>query len=186
MGKRIYWTPPANSADVTYYEITTAPQAGGTFVVLQPLFPVAQVAGNGSWDDVNKRYYFDDTSGTDTSVYRVVGFEGVGNTVADSGIFQPSSVVAAEMTARYMVDHNWGGVNALQYARNGIPIPNGDVWVFTAADYDAGRRQVPLHRVKTATDGTWEAGIMLEPGLDYMVVFFKNGLYGPDKVRITV
>lgn len=86
------------------------------------------------------------------------------------------------------VDHDYGGANALAYrTASGRGVDGATVLVYTRENYDAGRRTVNyiVARAQTTTDGQWAAGVMLNPG-EYTLIFYKSGLFGPDRVDLTV
>lgn len=87
-----------------------------------------------------------------------------------------------------LINHNYGGEDALRYvAPNGVGIDNGTIQIFLKSDYDAGRRGrgYVIAETSTNTEGRWVRDVALDPG-EYVVVFFKQGLYSPTAVPITV
>lgn len=87
------------------------------------------------------------------------------------------------------VDHDYGGVDELQYASNGTPVADADVLVYRAADFTAPPTLPTVDKMVASTttdaDGRWVAAVHLDPG-EYAVVFRKAGAFGPDVVNITV
>jgi len=87
-----------------------------------------------------------------------------------------------------LVNHNYGGTDNLRYvAPNGVGIDNATIQIFVRSDYDAGKRGrgYIIAESVTGTDGRWVRDVALDPG-DYTVVFFKQGLYSPTVINITV
>lgn len=76
------------------------------------------------------------------------------------------------------VDHNYGGTDALRIrnATTGAGIADATVAIYTAADYDAGRRgqQFVLALTRTDNDGRWLVPLRLDPG-DYSLVVSERG-----------
>lgn len=139
------------------------------------------------WLPLQRRFSFEDPQGTDSTIYRVKAIGPSGELYGDTGPFQPSAVVAARLATRKRVDHDYGAPNALAYqTRAGVGVPDATIRIFTAADWDAGRRTVALFVSETDNQGRWKVSCWLEPGLDYVVVFEKPSAFGPDSLRITV
>jgi len=87
-----------------------------------------------------------------------------------------------------LVNHDYGGEDALRYvASNGVGIDNATIQIFLKEDYDAGRkgRGYIIAESTTDTEGRWTRDVALDEG-EYAVVFFKQGLYAPSVVYITV
>jgi hypothetical protein len=181
MATRIYWDPATPPAD--FYEVRVAPTSTGTLVLAMNV--IDQRPGP-NWSASKNQFYYDDPTGTDTSVYRVQGFLD-GGLVVDTGIFQPQVSQASEIATRVRIDHNYLLPNALQYvAPGGAPIPQATIRVFTKPDWDANRRNVALFVTETNNQGQWVSPFWLEPGLVYVIVFEKSGQFGPDTQEIQV
>lgn len=58
--------------------------------------------------------------------------------------------------------------------------------LFTKAAFDQGEIDQPLAITLTNAQGNWVNSVYLTTGTTYVVQFFKEGLYGPDKTEITV
>jgi hypothetical protein len=87
-----------------------------------------------------------------------------------------------------LVDHNYGGPDALAYkAANGMGVNDADIYVYLKADYDAGRRgsDYVLARTKTDVSGRWIQPVMLDHET-YTLICFKQGYYGPDRMDVVV
>lgn len=90
-----------------------------------------------------------------------------------------------------LVDHNYGGADALAYHNGaGCPIEGATVYVFTAAAYAAAQpgfpdRDTAVARSNTAGSGRWDTGLKLNPG-NYVLLFERVGDYGPDVQAVTV
>ena len=86
-----------------------------------------------------------------------------------------------------IVDHNYGGANALAYTLSGVGITGACVYAFLASDYTAGNHSDAYIQARTTTTagGAWLLPMMLNPG-SYTLVFFKTGIAGPNVVNLTV
>lgn len=87
-----------------------------------------------------------------------------------------------------LVDHDHGGKDALAYRPRGGPgVERADVRVFRKSDWQANNRSARFlqGRTGTAAGGRWVAPVPLPSG-DYVVVFAKPGLFGPDVVEVAV
>ena len=94
-------------------------------------------------------------------------------------------------TGSVLVNHNYGGADALAYHNGaGCPIEGATVYVFTAAAYAAAQpafpaRSAAIARANTAGSGRWDTGLQLNPG-NYILLFERLGDYGPDVQAVTV
>jgi len=94
-------------------------------------------------------------------------------------------------TGSVLVDHNYGGPDALAYHNGaGCPIEGATVYVFPAAAYAAAQPSFParttaIARANTAGSGRWDTGLQLNPG-NYVLLFERVGDYGPDVQAVTV
>jgi hypothetical protein len=182
MSIRVYWRP--SGPPTTAYALSGAPDAAGAFLSLGTVS--ASLDSNANWDPARSQFFWDDASGTPSSVYRVRAVGPRGEVVADSGPFQPAVVRGGGAENRRKLDHDYGAQDALRYATsNGMGVPDAEVRVFRAADWDAGRREVAVGVTATNSDGRWVSPLYVEP-LQYVVVFFKPGFYGPNIARVLV
>jgi hypothetical protein len=89
------------------------------------------------------------------------------------------------------VTQDYGTAGAFAYHdAEGAPIAGADVIAFTKPDADAAHPNAPImSRAIAAThtddDGNWTAALHLDPG-SYVLVFRKEGLFGPDFAALTV
>lgn len=86
------------------------------------------------------------------------------------------------------VDHNYGGVDRYQAVREtGAGVDNVQIQAFLRSDYEAGNRSASYVKgeVRTTADGRWAVPMMLDAG-SYILVFFKQGQYGPNTAGLTV
>lgn len=181
MATRITWAPGDELAD--FYEVKVADSPTSTFSLLGTL--VGDLTGN-NYNKKSGKFFYDDPTGEDTSVYRIQGFL-EGGLVLDTGIIQPEVSKTVATQYRVRVDQDFQEPNNLRYTTtNGQPIVDATVRVFTQPDWEAGRRTVSLFVTKTDSLGNWNSPFWLEPGLTYVVVYEKQGLYGPDTKTIVV
>lgn len=84
------------------------------------------------------------------------------------------------------LDHDYPQPGDLVYATpGGSPIAEAQVRVYAKADYDAGKLGSPIGITRTDARGRWETGILVAPGYEYMIQFFKPNEYGPDVTQVT-
>jgi hypothetical protein len=136
--------------------------------------------------DDKGNFFYEDFMGEATKFYRCIFFDGSGVTLKDTGVFSPSSIGGLDVPTKVKVDHNYPLGDSLRYTHNGNPISDAVVRVFRAVDWDLGLRDVGLAVTFTREDGRWASPFWLATGLDYVVCFSKEAMYGPDPVRITV
>lgn len=181
MATRISWDP--GTEEVDFYEVKSAPSVTGTFSLLAI---VQDDRTSPNWNTQTARFTYADNDGVDTTIYRVQGFTN-GSLSYDSGPLQSEVSQAALLQTRTRVDHNYLYPNAYQYIEpGGAPINEAIVRVFTKPDWDALRRDVALFVTKTNAQGQWVSPFWLEPGMQYVLVFQKDGVCGPDISEITV
>lgn len=75
------------------------------------------------------------------------------------------------------------GEGVLSYRdRLGHPVGGASVSVFRPGEHPGGR---PVAQAVTARDGRWTTRVAVSPG-EYILVFEKPGLFGPDVISVTV
>ena len=126
-------------------------------------------------------YYHVRVTFADATVQEVVPYNlfvvGLGG-VADSPI--------SPFTNTVKVDHNWSLPDQLAYVTpGGSPIENAQVRLYYKSDYDAGSLNTPVGISLTDARGRWVNPILVLPGFDYVVQFFKPNEWGPDTTTIT-
>jgi hypothetical protein len=92
-------------------------------------------------------------------------------------------------TGDVLVDHDYGGTDALRVLEPGTEASIGgvDIQAFLTEDYAAGRRSAAHRKGRTSSkaDGRWQNPISLDQD-DYTLVFSKAGLYSTRTVSLTV
>jgi len=84
------------------------------------------------------------------------------------------------------VDHNFGGTDNLRYESSpGVGIDNGSVIAYVKSAYDAGDLSAPVAATVTRSDGRWQNPLMLDAGVTYALMFYKQGVYSATTVEIT-
>jgi hypothetical protein len=84
------------------------------------------------------------------------------------------------------VDHDTGGTDHLRYLTpGGDPIDNGGIVAYLTAEYDAGNYANPVANTVTRSDGRWQEPLMLDAGVAYTIVFYKQGVYSATTVEVT-
>lgn len=86
------------------------------------------------------------------------------------------------------VDHDYGGTDRLTYVGpDGRGIDNATIQAFLRSDWNAGRRGSGYVRAQTSTTprGRWFRPMLLDPGT-YILLYFRQGMFGPDTTTITV
>lgn len=87
-----------------------------------------------------------------------------------------------------LVDHNYGGSDNLTYRRpDGQGIDYATVQAFLKSDWAAGRRSTSYVKAQTntTTRGRWVQPMLLDPDT-YILLYFRQGSYGPDTKTVTV
>ena len=91
-------------------------------------------------------------------------------------------------TGSVVVDHDYGGADALAYkTAGGVGIDNAVIRAYLKTDYDAGNTGSGYIVATTTTDvnGRWTNQMNLDPAT-YTLYYFKQGAYGPDTQEVTV
>lgn len=85
------------------------------------------------------------------------------------------------------VNHNYGSPGALRYiTQGGAGVEAAIIRAWKKADFQAGKLDLAAGVTLTDADGNWMNPMPLEAGFTYVIQFFKQGLYGPDKVEVIV
>ncbi len=84
------------------------------------------------------------------------------------------------------VDHNTGGTDNLRYTTAaGVGIDNGSIMAYVATAYAAGDFSNPVGATTTNSDGRWSAPLLLDAGVAYTLIFYKQGGYQITTVEVT-
>ena len=171
MSIQITWSPNPES-DIASYIVQSAPATTG------PWTTAGTVAGT--------VYAFTDPGGTASTYYRLIAVDTLSNQSTPSAPFLPVQSAPA-ITNTVCIDQNYGGSGALRYMTAGAcPIEAAVIRVFRKSDCDQGRTQVALATTMTDCYGDWVSPIWLTAGLSYVLVVAKEGMYGPDRIEITL
>lgn len=83
------------------------------------------------------------------------------------------------------VNHDTGGAGALKYVDgDGAGIEGAIIQAYVASEYAAGLFTV-RGQTTTKADGTWSSNLLLNSGVEYTLVFYKAGAFGPNAVDVT-
>lgn len=173
------------SGTVALTEISRADQANGPYSVIDVL--------NGpQFPDAKNRFVYEDYQGGVDKFYRVVFYDAAQVILRDSGNFSPNTVGGPDLGILVKLDHNRGlsgsvVADAMRYCgESGAGLPDVTIRVYRQADFDAFRTDLALATTRTDDNGRWAAPVFVEPGQTYAVVFYKEGMYGPDVLRVMV
>ena len=84
------------------------------------------------------------------------------------------------------VNHDFGGTDALRYLTSlGTPVDNGVIVAYLTSSYVAGNLSSPKASTMTRSDGRWQSPLMLDHGVTYTLLFYKQGAYGTTTVEVT-
>lgn len=116
-----------------------------------------------------------------------VSFRAAGQVLAVADV-NPEELQLAQGVEAALVNHNYGGTDALAYRnQTGVRVSGASVTAYATADFEAGRTTDPyvVGRSSTDVNGRWTYPIVMEPG-NYTLIFNKPGEYGPDRADIIV
>lgn len=84
------------------------------------------------------------------------------------------------------VNHDTGGTDYLRYlAPDLAPVDGGGICAFLKSAYDSGNYATPLGSTETRSDGRWKAPLMLDAGVAYTLVFYKQGVLQATTASVT-
>ena len=103
-----------------------------------------------------------------------------------SGLWQSGGGGGSTGSGITPVNHDTGGVDALRYLAPDLsPVDGGGITAFLKSSYDAGNYSTPLGSTETRSDGRWKAPLMLDAGVVYTIVFYKQGVLQITTVAVT-
>jgi hypothetical protein len=182
MSIKISWDP-SPEPDMASYDIQRADVLSGPWILIHN---IPHLVPGPDYDPVTHQFWWEDPTGDLNKYYRLVAIDLAGNHSVPSDPFQPIPTEPA-IPNNTKVDHNYGGSSNLRYlTASGTPVEAAVIRVFRKSDYDQGRTDVALATTHTDPLGGWALPVFLTAGYSYVLVFAKEGLYGPDKVEITV
>jgi hypothetical protein len=183
MGIRINWRP-STELDIASYNLERADNLTGATWALLVNVPHNLVGPN--FDVPSGMFFYLDSTGDTTKYYRLISIDTVNQLSVPSTPFQAVSTAPAIPNV-VKVDHNYGFMGALRYqTAGGIPVEAAIIRIYTKADFDAGNTDAPLAITMTNSAGNWINPVSLNTGFTYVVQYAKEGLYGPDKIEVTV
>jgi len=99
----------------------------------------------------------------------------------------PAQATDLAGTGAIVVNHDYGGTDALRYVYQSVGVADATIQAFNKADYVAGNRGAAYVVAQSQTNslGRWVRDMMLNPGT-YTLVFFKISEFGPDTREIEV
>lgn len=182
----VRWLPATAPNIIAYKLLFTDDGPTGAF---SELATILNVPSGNNWDADAGVYFYTDAE-VSYRLYRLHTVDTFGTVFGDSAVtpFGPNNdPVRVPVPNVFPLDHNTGGVNALQYVdTNGVGISNATIRVYKKADWDAKRINKVVAIVKTASDGTWLQPVFVEPGNTFVVHYTLPDVYGPDTVEVTV
>jgi len=93
-------------------------------------------------------------------------------------IYEIVNALPSAGTGDVSVNHNTGGTDNLRAVdQSGAGIDNMEIAVYLKSDFDAGNQAISYRKAWSTTklDGRWRRPVNLDSGLDYTVLFFKEG-----------
>jgi len=183
MSIRINWQPSAE-LDIASYDIERADNLTGATWIQLVNIPHNLTGPN--YDIPTALFFYLDATGDLTKYYRLIAIDNINQRSIPSIPFQPASSAQA-LPNVVKVDHNYGSPGALRYqTAGGIPVEAAIIRIYKKVDFDLGNTDAPLAITMTDARGNWVNPINLGVGFTYTIQIAKEGLYGPDKMEITV
>ncbi len=183
MGIKITWLPSAE-ADISSYDLERSDNL--TTPVWTLLVNVPHNLLGPNYDTLLGVFWYLDATGDTTKYYRLISIDTAAQLSIPGTPFQAVSSSPA-LPNVVKLDHNYGSPGALRYqTAGGIPVEAALIRIWKKVDFDTGNTDAPLAITMTNAQGNWVNPISLTTGFTYTVQFFKEGLYGPDKVDVTI
>lgn len=128
-----------------------------------------------------------DPDGNELTWYRLRAVDTAELVSDPSEPFRATATPPSYGESQVKVDHDYTAENRLRYVTpSGEGIDDALVRVFRASDYDLAYNVPPVGTTITHLSGRWKDSLFLTPGYTYIVLYSKEGHYGPDSVRIDV
>jgi hypothetical protein len=183
MGIKITWAP-SGEADIASYNLERTDNLTPPSWTLLVNVPHNLVGPN--FDVPNNVFWYLDATGDTTKYYRLISIDTVNQLSVPGMPFQAVSSAPALPNVVKM-DHNYPTPGNLRYqTQGGSPVEAAIIRIWKKSDFDAGNTDAPLAITMTNAQGNWVNPISLTTGFTYTVQFFKEGLYGPDKVEVVL
>jgi hypothetical protein len=183
MPQTVRWLPSTGPNIVSYAVLYSDTGTAGPFL---PLATVQHVIPGPNYDT---SFFYVDPATQPARWYRLRSTDLNGYTYDDVAVppFQAGNVPEdAPIAHVFPIDHNTGGVNALQYVNpDGDGIEGAYIRIYKKPDYDARLFSKVVGLTKTTATGAWASPIMVEPGHTFVVQFHLPDRWGPDIVEIT-
>lgn len=182
MSVKISWAPSTHP-NIASYNVQVASAFAGPFAFLVNI--PHNLAGV-NYDVVTGTFFYVHAGGLLTNWYRLVSVDTLANQSFPSQPIEPTST-APTFTNTVSVDHNYGSAGALRYqTAAGSPVEQAIIRVYRKSAFDQGETDQPLAVTMTNSQGNWVTPVTLTTGFTYTLTYAKQGLYGVDKVEVTV
>lgn len=183
-GVRITWQADTDE-DSKYYDVwrKLPSETALTFLVR---VDATKTAAN--WKASKSEYFYDDLTGTRDSTYQVLFITADEISTGGTPLFRPMDATGTpQVISRIPLNHDYGSEDAYKaIAPGGAPVSYAQILVFKKIDWDGGNKSLPVGITETNTEGRWRDTIYVEPGLDYVIQFFKPQAFGPTTVVVSI
>lgn len=183
MSVEVKWLPSPES-DVSSYVVERATSVLGPWSVLAT---VENDSTSEAYDPVTGLFSAPDPDGSELIWYRLKAVDTAGLVSDPSEPFRAVVTPPSYGSSQVRIDHNYPEPDRLRYVTDaGLGVDDAIVRVYRASDYDASVNAPPVATTITYAAGRWKDPIFLTPGYTYIVLYSREGQYGPDSVRIDV
>lgn len=179
---KIFWPPSLDPNILAYTIERTADPNLGPWV---GIVTIAHSLVGPNYDPVLGKFFYLDPTGDTTLYYHIIA-------VNTSHVPGPASspfraTPQPSIPNRVKLDQNYTSPGYLRYqTTSGAPVENAVIRAFYKTDFDQGNTNAPLATTLTDVKGNWVNPIFVTTGFTYTLQFFKEGLYGPDKIEVVV
>lgn len=183
MSVEIKWLPSAEG-DVATYVLERAPS------VLGPWTQLATIVNDATgpfYEASSGLFAYPDPDGTEFLWYRLKAIDTAGLISDPSDPFRAQPTRPTYGESQVKVNHDYPTPGRLTYLTvSGVGVDGALVRAFKASDYEANVATPPAAVTITENGGRWKDNMYLTPGYTYIILYAKEGAYGPDSVRVDV
>lgn len=183
MAVQVKWLPSPES-DVASYVLEWSSTVLGPWAV-RATVPNDQT-GN-YYDAADGLFSYPDSDGNELTWYRLKAIDTAQLVSDPSEPFRAVATPPEYGNSQVKVDHDYPEQGRLSYVtESGVGVDGAIIRAFRASDYDESNNVPPVATTITHLGGRWKDSMYLTPGYTYVIVYAKEGSYGPDSSRIDV
>lgn len=183
MSVEVAWLPSPES-DVASYVLERSSTVLGPWALIGT---IPNSLTGGAYDSATGLFKYPDPDGTEFLWYRLKAVDTAGLVSDPSEPFRAVGSAPVYGESQVKINHDYPTPGSLSYVTSaGVGVAGAIIRAFRADDYDLNATVPPVAVTITGEGGRWQDNMYLTPGYSYIILYAKEGHYGPDSTRISL